>query len=382
MTMPEDNHYIPIFYQKRWAGPDDQVRVYSRPYRNIQVKKKHPAGIGYQTDLYTAADPDIAVATYLEREFFKKSSLFDEFKKVDLAYSIVKGEVQLDRSILGDEVILGSINVGDNVSLNKITADSKLILSSAQIGGNLDLSGAELAAVDLGGASIAGELCLGDRNSRVTWAAPNGDINLRNAHVGSLSDNESSWPSQLSLDGFSFGHFGEHDGNSGAEMIGRGADWWNRNFIEHDSERGTSPYEQLATIFAAAGDRDAADEIRYDERIWADENAVSWATIAWGQISSMGRGLRHRIIYVSGAWLGAGPFAAWRPHPKVWRPRRRRREAWLSLVLRRKREQTLASRQPKEGLRRLLRQPAAQHVHALAGCFSSPRLPRWDGGSV
>ena len=74
--MPEDNHYLPIFYQKRWAGADDQVRVYSRPYRNTQVKRKHPAGIGYQTDLYTAADPDIAVATYLEREFFKVADDF------------------------------------------------------------------------------------------------------------------------------------------------------------------------------------------------------------------------------------------------------------------------------------------------------------------
>jgi hypothetical protein len=69
MTMPEDNHYIPIFYQKRWAGADDQVRVYSRPYRNIQVKKRHPAGIGYQTDLYTAADPDIAVGRILSANF-------------------------------------------------------------------------------------------------------------------------------------------------------------------------------------------------------------------------------------------------------------------------------------------------------------------------
>jgi len=72
-TMPEDNHYVPIFYLKRWAGADNQVRVYSRPYRITRVMRKYPAGIGYMTDLYTAADPDAAVATYLEREFFKVS---------------------------------------------------------------------------------------------------------------------------------------------------------------------------------------------------------------------------------------------------------------------------------------------------------------------
>jgi Protein of unknown function (DUF4238) len=70
--MAEDNHYIPIFYQKRWAiRPDRRVCLYSRPYKRAHVQRKHPKGVGYQRDLYTVTNTDAAVATYLERQFFK-----------------------------------------------------------------------------------------------------------------------------------------------------------------------------------------------------------------------------------------------------------------------------------------------------------------------
>lgn len=70
--MAEDNHYIPIFYQRRWATcADRRVCVYSRPYKDVHVQRKHPKGIGYQRDLYTVTNVDAAVATYLERHFFK-----------------------------------------------------------------------------------------------------------------------------------------------------------------------------------------------------------------------------------------------------------------------------------------------------------------------
>jgi hypothetical protein len=69
--MAEDNHYVPVFYQKRWAiRPDRRVCVYSRPYKDADVQRKHPKGVGYQRDLYTVTNTD-AVATYLERQFFK-----------------------------------------------------------------------------------------------------------------------------------------------------------------------------------------------------------------------------------------------------------------------------------------------------------------------
>jgi hypothetical protein len=70
--MAEDNHYIPIFYQKRWAVRVDKcVCVYSRPHKEIHVQRKHPRGVGFQPDLYTVPNTDPAVASYLERQFFQ-----------------------------------------------------------------------------------------------------------------------------------------------------------------------------------------------------------------------------------------------------------------------------------------------------------------------
>jgi uncharacterized protein DUF4238 len=70
--MAEDNHYIPIFYQKRWAiRSDGRVCVYSRPYKVARAQRKHPKGVGYQRDLYGVKNADAAVTSYLERHFFK-----------------------------------------------------------------------------------------------------------------------------------------------------------------------------------------------------------------------------------------------------------------------------------------------------------------------
>ena len=70
--MAEDNHYIPIFYLKRWAVHADKcVCVYSRPHKEVHVQRKRPKGVGYERDLYTVDNPDPAVATYLERQFFQ-----------------------------------------------------------------------------------------------------------------------------------------------------------------------------------------------------------------------------------------------------------------------------------------------------------------------
>ena len=69
--MAEDNHYLPIFYLKRWAGEDGHVCVYSRPHKISHVIRKSPKGIGYQRDLYTVVDVDGPVSNYLERQFFQ-----------------------------------------------------------------------------------------------------------------------------------------------------------------------------------------------------------------------------------------------------------------------------------------------------------------------
>jgi hypothetical protein len=66
----EKNHYIPIFYQRRWAVDKKNVYIYFKNPRCADVRKGSPSSIGYEIDLYTAKDVDSFSATYLEREFF------------------------------------------------------------------------------------------------------------------------------------------------------------------------------------------------------------------------------------------------------------------------------------------------------------------------
>jgi hypothetical protein len=92
--MAENNHYIPIFYQKRWVGSDGQnVWVYSRNPARVEASRRHPSGLGYAKDLYTVPGVDLTAATYLEREFF---NITDDLAAKSLT-SIESGLLIMDR---------------------------------------------------------------------------------------------------------------------------------------------------------------------------------------------------------------------------------------------------------------------------------------------
>ena len=178
------------------------------------------------------------------------------FKTVDLEYATVKSKVDMDGAVFGGEIIARGLPVAGDVSRRDVTTNAPVTMPFTQFGSNLDLGDAKLSGVDLRGASIAGEMRLGDRNSMVSWAPPVGAadvLDLRNTHAGSLSDNKDSWPEhgRLHLDGFTFAHLGGFESNSGLDMIGRGARWWDRQWARLDNGFSTSPYEQLAAAFAA-----------------------------------------------------------------------------------------------------------------------------------
>jgi hypothetical protein len=94
--MAEKNHYIPVFYQKRWAGSDGKsVWVYSRNPVRVEASRRHPSSIGYAKDLYTVPGVDLTVATYLEREFF---NITDDLAAKSLAV-IERGPWETDSTI-------------------------------------------------------------------------------------------------------------------------------------------------------------------------------------------------------------------------------------------------------------------------------------------
>jgi hypothetical protein len=68
--MPEKHHYIPVFYLKRWAGPDRRLCVYSRPHKEVRALRRHPEATAFEYDPYTIQGVDLATASHLERRFF------------------------------------------------------------------------------------------------------------------------------------------------------------------------------------------------------------------------------------------------------------------------------------------------------------------------
>jgi hypothetical protein len=190
------------------------------------------------------------------------------FSNVNLSGAIIAGRVELDGAIFGGGIFGQGLRAKGDVSLRDVHTDGPFAMPFAQLGGNLEIRRGKLASLDLRGASIAGEMQLGDKKSTVEL----GVLDLRNAHIGSLSDNKYSWPKHLLLDGVAFAHLGGSEGDSGADMAKRGGDWWDRNFAQPDGFT-SSPYEQLAAVFGAAGYRDVADEIHYYEQVRATEKS-------------------------------------------------------------------------------------------------------------
>lgn len=66
------HHYIPVFYLKRWHGPDNRLCVFSRPHGSkVKPQRKNADGTGYERGLYSAQGLPAGFAEALEQEFLK-----------------------------------------------------------------------------------------------------------------------------------------------------------------------------------------------------------------------------------------------------------------------------------------------------------------------
>jgi len=68
MSDPIRHHFIPEFYLRQWAGLDERLFWYYRPYNRVVVSARHPSAIGFKEYLYTInskSNPQI-----IEKEFF------------------------------------------------------------------------------------------------------------------------------------------------------------------------------------------------------------------------------------------------------------------------------------------------------------------------
>jgi hypothetical protein len=149
------------------------------------------------------------------------------------------------------------------------------------------------------------------------------ELDLSDASVGALIDSENAWPPRdhLILDSFSFSRL-DHSIHAG-----RSAEWWDQ-WVRRDPHFSPYPYQQLAFAFAASGDRDLADEIRFRGRVREQEslNGMNWLW-SWPLRYIAGFGIYpHMVLYWIAAISLAGPVYLWRfskgvrdaKHSRIW----------------------------------------------------------------
>ena len=78
-------------------------------------------------------------------------------------------------------------------------------------------------------------------------------------------------------------------------------DWWDKNWARLDPDYSPTPYAQLAAAWTNAGDRDAADEIRYLGR--ERERQELWERKIWGAWLT-----QTALCYVAGYGIGSNTF--------------------------------------------------------------------------
>lgn len=300
------------------ANFNEVVLVGARVARNVEMS-------GATLDGNLLAD-GLQVGAYLFLRSTKQHKA--SFKGVLLRNVRVAGSVEMDDATFDKDLIVEGLQVGGSLYMRNVVGNGLVNMIFVQTGGGLDLRGATFAQLDLSGASVAGDLRLGGTKWRDAKDRPAG-LTLRNARVANLMDTKDAWPTNghMHIDGFTFTRLGGFEGDTGPNMRARGMKWWDA-WARGDPDYTPTPYEQLAAAFVAAGDRPAADEIRYLGRVRQreTESGMRWVLSGFLQyVAGFGIGnYTFRVLYwVAGISL-AGALYLWacvpraREHGPIW----------------------------------------------------------------
>lgn len=154
------------------------------------------------------------------------------FNDVVLVAAKISGVIDMSGAIFDGKLDIHALQVDRYLSMSKAQCHQEVNMRDGHVGSNLDLRGATMARLDLSGASVVGELQLGEAASKRTdWNGKKEEpdtLVLHNTHIGNLADAKYAWPAQghLHLDGFTFAHLGGYEGETGPKMRDRGMEWW------------------------------------------------------------------------------------------------------------------------------------------------------------
>jgi hypothetical protein len=166
------------------------------------------------------------------------------------------------KSESGDALSADSSEIAGAVFLSKrFSAQGAVRLFGAQIAGNLECGGGKFSSMQLDTAAVRGTF-FWDK----VQDASGTQLNLTNAMVGAILDDQASWPERgnLFLDGFVYARFSARSPTDAPTRL----EWLNRQ------EKFTpQPYRQLAKVMREMGDDEGEKRVLFEleERIRAED---------------------------------------------------------------------------------------------------------------
>jgi hypothetical protein len=241
---------------------------------------------------------------------------FTTGRDLDLSSSTFEWSVNLNGADIGGSVVMSNAKFNGSVDLTRVKTAADLKMSCthayivdahyANIGGDLDLPGFQFRKLDLYGATVQKNLKIGQPQSTSIDCSDERSVGqteliLENTQVGNLIDDpENQDPKEifgdkLYLEGFSVSHLNNP----------HTPDWWGKLF-ELNQTYSPHPYQRIAAAFAASGDGDLANEIRYWGR-WR-EFQQQYNNIDWRRapLSSFLDAIAGFGIGILGAFAGFG----------------------------------------------------------------------------
>jgi hypothetical protein len=186
----------------------------------------------------------------------------------------VDGQMDMQSANVADQQPFDAerLHVGRDLFARSVTFGGDAIFILLNVG-SVDLRDSHVRRLDLAGAIIDADLVVGGKfpdgsEGWLRWDAcdsPAPCLILRNTRVGNLQDDERAWPPRITLEGFTYTHLGGFGGEQRQDMRNRPIDWW-RDWLKRDPIYSAQPYAQLASVLAAAGNRDGAADIRFSSR--------------------------------------------------------------------------------------------------------------------
>ena len=212
------------------------------------------------------------------------------FREVLLRGARIGGQLSLSGSSFAGRFDGQSLAVGQDVQMVDARFERPAEFPLSKIAGSVDVGGATLTALNLAGATVAGDFAFGAGGETVRWI-DTADIEGRrfkpmlilwNTSVGGLVDNPDSWPKnlQIVLRDFTYERLTPLPGSGQGIGVLRDAEWY-VNWLARDSTGSFQPYRQLARVLASYGADTKARKVLVAGRERQREALPWWSIEGW-----------------------------------------------------------------------------------------------------